>query len=137
MALIKCPRCELNYMQSKEKVCAVCKREMHGEDERETIELCSNCGERPALPGEEFCVICLKETKRNEGFSDHTDDTLSADPTINLTDASEMEEIDLDLDEDDMSDAEYKSIKSDLEDDVDFVSLDALDEDDDDEEEDD
>jgi hypothetical protein len=137
MALIKCPRCELNYMQSTEKVCAVCKREMHGEDEHETVEICSNCGERPAVPGEEFCAVCLKETKRGESFEDESSDAVIPDESsIDLAGASEMDEIEIDLDEDAIPEVEYKTIKSELGDDVDFVSLDELEQDGEEEEED-
>ena len=31
MGFIKCPRCELNYIQEDEQYCPVCKREMKGE----------------------------------------------------------------------------------------------------------
>ena len=30
MALLKCPRCELNYMKSTDQMCKVCYRELHG-----------------------------------------------------------------------------------------------------------
>ena len=57
MALIKCPRCELNYINEEEKICSVCRREVRGEPEQfEMIELCSECGEHPVVPGTELCA---------------------------------------------------------------------------------
>ena len=53
MALIKCPRCELNYIQDTEGYCKICKREMKGEVQREEIEMCTICNEAPALPGKD------------------------------------------------------------------------------------
>ena len=59
MKLIKCPRCELNYIYENEKICSVCKRDVRGEAEvDEILELCSECGEHPVMPGQELCVYC-------------------------------------------------------------------------------
>ncbi|MCL2433653.1 MAG: hypothetical protein FWD16_03945, partial [Clostridia bacterium] len=60
MALIRCPRCELNYIQADEKVCEVCRRQMHGLRE-EVEELCVECGTRPVASGEDVCRVCLRE----------------------------------------------------------------------------
>ena len=38
MRLIKCPRCELNYIAPEEGYCKVCKREMKGEKQQDEIE---------------------------------------------------------------------------------------------------
>ena len=55
MNLVKCPRCELNYMNDPDKMCSVCRREVRGETEQfEMIEMCSECGENPAVPGQEY-----------------------------------------------------------------------------------
>lgn len=55
MALVKCPRCELNYMQEGEKYCKVCTREMRGlDDSHDHLEMCVVCGERPAKAGSEL-----------------------------------------------------------------------------------
>ena len=65
MALVKCPRCELNYMNDTDEMCSVCRREVRGESEQfDMIELCSECGENPVVPGYELCAGCLKELQR-------------------------------------------------------------------------
>ena len=56
MRLIKCPRCELNYITPEEGYCKVCKREMKGEPQHEEVELCTVCNEHPALPGKEIRI---------------------------------------------------------------------------------
>ena len=61
MKLVKCPRCELNYITENEKYCKVCLREMKGESPKDEVELCSVCNEAPALPGRDVCPFCLKE----------------------------------------------------------------------------
>ena len=71
MGLVKCPRCELNYMNDTDKMCSVCRREVRGESENfEMIELCSECGENPVVPGQELCASCLKERARGVGVDD-------------------------------------------------------------------
>ena len=80
MGLIKCPRCELNYMLDTEKICSVCRRDVRGEPEQDDIlELCSECGEHPAMPGQELCVYCLKELQRRSAVN-VTDDAIPAVP---------------------------------------------------------
>lgn len=99
MTLVKCPRCELNYMNEGDKMCSVCRRELHGEPENfEVIEMCSECGENPALPGQELCAYCLKEfARRNPAPSD---ETVVQDPTIEIDSVSTMDEIELDIGDD-------------------------------------
>ena len=97
MSLVKCPRCELNYMNDTDKMCSVCRREVRGESESfEMIEMCSECGENPVVPGQELCSYCLKELARR---SDVTSDE-SVEPgatSIEIDSVSSMEEIELDL----------------------------------------
>jgi len=98
MALIKCPRCELNYIQEEEKICSVCRREVRGESEQyDMIELCSECGEHPVVPGSELCAYCLKENSRRS--ADAGDDSMMGESaSIELdTSVSAMDEIELDL----------------------------------------
>ena len=61
MKLVKCPRCDLNYIREDEKYCKVCLREMKGDSQQEEVELCSICNENPTLPGKDVCLFCLKE----------------------------------------------------------------------------
>ena len=97
MSLIKCPRCELNYMNDTDKMCSVCRREVRGESEQfEMIEMCSECGENPVVPGQELCAYCLKELARRSAVS--TDDTIEPEATsIEIDSVSGMDEIELDL----------------------------------------
>ena len=103
MALVKCPRCELNYMNDNEEMCSVCRREVRGESEQfEMIELCSECGENPAVPGYELCSSCLKEHQRRN-TPESTDDVIVHDERpIVIDSVSNMDEIDLGGDLDDI-----------------------------------
>ena len=119
MRLIKCPRCELNYINEEEKICSVCRREVRGETEQyDMIELCSECGEHPVVPGTELCAYCLKELSRRTAES--TDDTLEHENTsIGIDSVSTMDEIELDIDrdlDDDVFDEEDKQEFADEED---------------------
>ena len=70
MALVKCPRCELNYILDGGTLCTVCRREVRGEHEIiDTPEMCSECGENPAVPGSDLCMFCIKEMNRRMSSS--------------------------------------------------------------------
>ena len=101
MGLIKCPRCELNYMLDTDKMCSVCKREVRGESEQyEMIELCSECGENPVVPGQELCAYCLKELAQRDSDTQSEETVVTDTSTIGGIDSvSTMDEIELDLNE--------------------------------------
>ena len=97
MALVKCPRCELNYMNDTDKMCSVCRREVRGETEQfEMIELCSECGERPVVPGQELCAVCLKEQARRDEM-DNDEEIVHEPASIEIDSVSTMDEIELDI----------------------------------------
>lgn len=97
MALVKCSRCELNYMNDTDKMCSVCRREVRGENEHfNVLELCSECGENPAATGQELCIFCLKELARHAAVS--TDDTVEHEAaSIKIDSVATMDEIELDI----------------------------------------
>ena len=101
MGLIKCPRCELNYMLDTEKMCSVCKRDVRGESEQdEMVELCSECGENPVVPGQELCAYCLKELAQRDSDTQSEETVVTDTSTIaGIDSVSTMDEIELDLDE--------------------------------------
>ena len=94
MKLVKCPRCELNYITENEKYCKVCLREMKGEPTNDDMELCSVCNAAPALPGKDVCLSCLKEMA-----NDTTDESIEERPPvvdeskIGINSVSTMDEI--------------------------------------------
>ena len=132
MALVKCPRCELNYILDGGELCTVCRKEVRGESEPSDLpELCSECGENPAVPGGELCLACLKEMNRHASMTN--DDVILPDSaSIGIDSVSTMDEIIPEIDED-IPSQEYGEIESEL-------SLESVreeeDEDDEDEDED-
>ena len=117
MALIKCPRCELNYMNDTDAMCSVCRREVRGESEQfEMIELCSECGENPVVPGQELCAQCLKEQARQEDI-DNEEEIEHEPANIEIDSVSTMDEIELDIGND--LDGEPFDDESDFDDDED------------------
>ena len=136
MALIKCPRCELNYIEEGEGYCKICKREMKGESRHDEIEMCTVCNEAPALPGKDVCLFCLKEMN---GGDNRTDDSQESEEHVDsasivaMDSVSTMDEIIPEIDED-IPSQEYGEIENEL-------SLESVreeeDEDDEDEDEDD
>ena len=134
MSLIKCPRCELNYMNDTDKMCSVCRREVRGESESfDMIEMCSECGENPAVPGGELCLACLKEMNRRSSMS-NDDAIMPETANIGIDSVSTMDEIELDIDDsNNFGDEEFKEEAK--KEDEDVVSLDQLAEQDDTDEE--
>ena len=100
MGLIKCPRCELNYMLDTEKMCSVCRREVRGESEQyDMIELCSECGENPVVPGQELCAYCLKELAQRASENQEEGNVVTDAADIGIDSVSTMDEIELDIDD--------------------------------------
>ena len=133
MAFRKCPRCELNYITDGEKLCSVCRREVKGEPDRNSMpELCSECGERPVVPGSEYCLLCLKELSRRSAAStqgESEEGTVDAS-ALGIGMVSSMDEIQIDDVGDDIPPREFDEMESA------FGSDDDEEEDEDDEDED-
>ena len=137
MRWIICPRCELNYIQEGEKMCSVCRKEVRGEQEvDDMIEMCSECGEHPAVAGSDLCMFCLKEMNRRS--STGSDDSIGPESAnIEIDSVSTMDEIELDIVDDDMAsqfdaEGEFKDDEEEEEEeDGDVVSKEALAEDED------
>lgn len=114
MKLVKCPRCDLNYIREDEKYCKVCLREMKGEPTNDDMELCSVCNAAPALPGKDVCLSCLKEMQSGGGREEVEDAPVSVDEsTIGLNFVSTMDEIIPEIEED-IPANEYGDIQNEL-----------------------
>ncbi len=151
---IKCPRCELNYIDAeKQEYCDICLKELKGiptefdeiEEDDIPTELCPICGENMMNAGEKMCEECRKKSEydEEEPDPDRDDDEewrnyLDDDTDIGLEeDIGEIDETfddDFDEEEDDLYHGD------DDEEDLDYVTGDeiySLGGDDDDEEDDD
>lgn len=83
---IKCPRCELNYIDGeKQSYCDVCVKEMKGlktdaeelEEEEENelpTELCPVCGENMMRAGEKMCEDCRMKAEIEDNEPDPEED---------------------------------------------------------------
>lgn len=114
MNLVKCPRCDLNYILDTEKLCKVCLREMKGSHVEDEMEMCSVCNAAPALPGRDVCLSCLKEM--TSGGSDESIEENTAvvdESTIGLNSMSSMDEIIPQIHED-LDDNEFGDMESEL-----------------------
>ncbi len=114
MNLVKCPRCDLNYILDTEKLCKVCLREMKGNHVEDEMEMCSVCNAAPALPGRDMCLSCLKEM--SSGGSDESIEETHAvvdESTIGLNAMSSMDEIIPQIHED-IPEKEFGDIESEL-----------------------
>ncbi len=80
----------------------MCRREVKGEPEIiDTPEMCSMCGENPAVAGSDLCMSCLKEMNRRTTSS--MDDTMVPETSIGIDSVSTMDEIELDIVDDAMA----------------------------------
>lgn len=113
MKLVKCPRCELNYIQESEKYCKVCMRELKGEQKQEDMELCSVCNAAPALPGKDVCLSCLKEMRQSTSDDDDDDRERVNESSIEMSSVSTMDEI-IPPGHEDIPDREYGEIENEL-----------------------
>ena len=119
MNLVKCPRCDLNYIREDEKYCKVCLRELKGEKNTEEVELCSICNEEPALPGRDVCIFCLKEMNKSNSLPEEQEEE-NAEPvdTSSIGDmdsVSGMDEIIPEVEEDsDIPSQEFGEIENEL-----------------------
>ncbi len=119
MKLVKCPRCDLNYIREDEKYCKICLRELKGEKHEDEVELCSICNEEPVLPGKDVCLFCLKEMSKSNSNDDNQNDGIpegiEPDSIGDMDDVSEMDEIIPDVDGDsDIPSQEFGEIENEL-----------------------
>ena len=136
MNLVKCPRCDLNYIREDEKYCKICLQEMKGESRPEEIELRSICNEEPALPGKDVCLFCLREMNKSNstddsnsgGEAENVDTSTIGDmdavsgmdeiiPDVEEEETDEYEEIDQELSLEDVREDEERDADEDAEDD--------------------
>ena len=148
---MKCPRCELNYIDAeKQEYCDVCLKEMKGlpteADEIEEVddeiatELCPVCGENMMRPGDTMCEDCRRKTEYEEEEPDPEED----DEWRNYLDdeADELDEEIGEIDEtfdDEFEDENESEEYTEEEEDLEYVTGDDIyrlsdDEDEDDEE---
>ncbi|MBQ6398596.1 MAG: hypothetical protein IJI21_00585 [Clostridia bacterium] len=119
MKLVKCPRCDLNYIREDEKYCKICLRELKGEKHEDEVELCSICNEAPVLPGKDVCLFCLKEMSKSNSSDDSQAESgpegIEPDAIGDMDDVSTMDEIIPDVEEEDeIPSQEYGEIENEL-----------------------
>ncbi len=115
MRVIKCPRCDINFIREDEKYCSICKRELKGEMPKDDLpDMCIECGEHPAAPGEDLCVFCLNDRKLAEKELGASEDE-SAEITEDTVDVSDiaMDEI-TPIQAEDIPDTELEVIHKEL-----------------------
>ncbi len=145
---VRCPRCELNYIQKRDKFCSVCKAEMEAKKDYVDdidLELCPICKTNYIQPDEIMCASCLKEHRTDEDDEladdwdeymtreDQDDETTFDDEMGEMASVNDITKSSM-LDDDEIA----PGIDFDEEDGIDFEEdLDEEDDDFDDEEEDD
>lgn len=130
---IKCPRCELNYIDAeKQTYCDICQKEMKGIildsddiDEAEDLatELCPVCNENMMRAGEKMCEECRKKAdfeeeetdpEEDDEWREYLDDDTDSDLDDEIGESLKEEFSDADLEEEE-EEEEYESEEEDLE----------------------
>ncbi len=162
---IRCPRCELNYILKKDKLCNVCKAEMKalgnmGTDEDMDLDLCPICKTNYINADEDICPACAKEREDeeedglssaptsvwdtyttpddDEGYNDDEDSDMVS--ITGLDDGPLDDTLDLGLDDEDEEQEESEEISNEmdeLEEDFSDIDTDGDDDDEDDDDDDD
>ena len=110
MGFKKCPKCELNYIRDDEQFCNICKRGMKGEaDADDSIAICTECGENPAVRGSELCAVCLREVRRQENLEKRADEL-----NASVDHMDDLDELEVPLDDDDIPEMELEEIDKEL-----------------------
>ena len=134
---VRCPRCELNYIEKKDKLCSVCKAELSAKKDEFIgdldLELCPICKTNYIQPDEIMCATCLKDhhSEGEDGAADW-EDYLNRDEDEVVYDDEEtgdMASVTDDLDDDMLDDDDLDSGIG-FDDRLDDGSLDDLDDDD-------
>ena len=91
---IRCPRCELNYIEKKEKLCSVCKAELSAKKDEFMddidLELCPICKVNYLIDGETICQSCQEEQQAYD-----KDDDIDWKTEVEKSSQDEDEELDL------------------------------------------
>ena len=161
---VKCPRCELNYINEEEQeYCEVCIAEMKGSklkfadlEELEDVavnefdDVCPVCGVGAIRPGEKMCDNCRRQQEYEEdedvdmekdeewkNYLEEDDTNMSSEPAIQLDLPDEDDDYD-DFDEEEDEEYEDEDPLDDFEDigDYDYDDDDDEDDEDDDDDED-
>lgn len=81
---IRCPRCELNYIDKREKLCKVCQNELQAKGNRELtdeevkeLNLCPVCRTNYLMDDEEICSECAAENDARENNTGMSNDDMS------------------------------------------------------------
>lgn len=148
---IRCPRCELNYIQKKDKLCSVCKAELEAKSDYIDdidLELCPICKTNYIQPDEIMCASCLREHQNEDGeLNGDWDDYLTReddediitmdDETGDMASVTDITKASFDDDDDDITDLDFDDDEDALFDGEEFDDDDNQDEDDDDYDDDD
>ena len=152
---IRCPRCELNFINKEDKFCNVCKKEMEAAFNRDDdldmdlsldLDICPICKTNYINEDEVMCASCQKERNLDKSIHGDDDDIDTGewqdedDETI-LEPEDELGEmvntIDVDDTDDSLGGLEDLDLGIPLDEDIDFGDMEGFDDEEQEEEEDD
>lgn len=159
---VRCPRCELNYMEKGQEYCKVCEAELASkgnqeisDEEAREMNLCPICKHNYLMDDEEICSECAQEKsvlednddlglttddqiddkeERTENWRQYVENDDAELPEEEFDDMTSITTIDdeEDLDEEEFDDEEAEDLDEEFEDDFEDLDDEALDDLDDD-----
>ena len=94
---IRCPRCELNYIKKKDKLCSVCKAEIASlgkHDELDNMQICPICKSNYINENEDMCSYCAEEKSYEDNLGGNLDRDESWRMYVQNEDGENEDEID-------------------------------------------
>ncbi|MBO5102469.1 MAG: hypothetical protein J6C13_00065, partial [Clostridia bacterium] len=97
---IRCPRCELNFINKEDKFCNVCKKEMESafnhEDDLDLdlamdLDICPICKTNYINEDEVMCATCQKERDLDKAMHDDDDEDVGGNKWNDDDDESSLE----------------------------------------------
>lgn len=73
---IRCPRCELNYILKKDKLCKVCQAEVSQlgrNNELDNMQICPICNANYISDNEDMCSYCAEEKSYDDNLAGNLD----------------------------------------------------------------
>ena len=115
---IKCPRCDLNFIIKKDRMCAVCKQELADRstnftEDAGSMGMCPICKINYITEDETVCETCMGESDLSEDELDalYGGVEMGKDDEITDDDDEELEILSMEIEEEGMEDDDEDELK--------------------------
>ena len=128
---VKCPRCDLNFILKKDRMCAVCKQELADRstnytDDSGTMGMCPICKVNYITEDESVCETCIGESDLSEDELDalYGGVEMGKDDDELTDDDEELEILSMEIEEENLDEPEEEDELKDALNELDELDLD-------------